>query len=187
MLFTGNSQELSGAAEIDNGEIESMDGYKFDVEDKILPPNNWKITVRTPVETNRQPGEPAAGIVLTLLAGPASEVRVSTSRGAFASKPSAIAAGLLLSFARRGPPGRALSGMDRLSQRPRRKSCSITGWASIFTGDNFEAAAGALPITIYVRGTKPVAALRIIRDQKIIHSVEWSRKRPDRVAIADLG
>jgi hypothetical protein len=39
-----------------------------------------------------------------------------------------------------------------------------------FMGDDFEAA-GALPIRIYARGTKAIAAIRIIRDQKVIFSV----------------
>jgi hypothetical protein len=38
-----------------------------------------------------------------------------------------------------------------------------------FMGDDFSSA-GALPIQIKVRGTRKVAAIHIIRDQKIIHS-----------------
>ena len=38
-----------------------------------------------------------------------------------------------------------------------------------FMGSDFESDE-ALPIRVYVRGTRPIAAIRVIRDQKIIHT-----------------
>ena len=116
----GIPQEWTGEAAVANGELEALRGYKFDSQDKILPPNKWSVAARAAgARRNRQPGEPAAGLMLTLLGGPAVEVRIASSLGNLAFKPSEI------EF---GSPRPALDGDARIVRLPVARDIGSTWW-----------------------------------------------------------
>src|SRR5262249_6686742 len=78
-----------GELSISAGELEALRGYKFDTNDRILPPNRWSVGAH-PVVAGRQSShfyparyrmEPAVGVIVTLLARPGCIVRISGAKG----------------------------------------------------------------------------------------------------------
>ncbi|MDA2931214.1 hypothetical protein MYX84_14930, partial [Acidobacteria bacterium AH-259-O06] len=92
---SGQPQDWTGEVIVLGGELETLRGYKFDIDDRVLPPNGWSVKQRQPVSQARETiyfsegwiGEPSVGVMITLLAQPGCTVEVKTTRGNFSFKP----------------------------------------------------------------------------------------------------
>jgi hypothetical protein len=116
----GISKVWSGEVAVANGELEALRGYKFDSTDKILPPDKFEVAARSAgKKKKRQASEPDAGLMMTLVAGPAAEVRIASTLGNLSFKPSEIEA---------GSPKLMLDGGARITRLPVARDIGSTWW-----------------------------------------------------------
>ncbi|MBI3280304.1 MAG: hypothetical protein HYZ57_10730 [Acidobacteria bacterium] len=96
---TGHPQDWSGEVAVTNGELENLHAYKLEPDDRLEPPNRWRIA-RRPLKPARSEsiyfpggyqGEAGAGVIATVIAKPGCEVRLNTTRGNFAFRPETLA------------------------------------------------------------------------------------------------
>ena len=104
---SGNTRSWTGEVSVSGGELETLRGYKFDLQDEVLPPNRWTIAAH-PAVGLRKPthfypanykNEPSVGIILTILAKPECKVRISGAKsGALEFRPAEIGTAARKSF-----------------------------------------------------------------------------------------
>src|SRR5215510_4365562 len=98
----GEGADWSGRLSVESGEIHAIDGYRFELPDRVLPEGGWRVATKatrilksSPVEGNSRADETRVlpkGL-LVRGSGPGTRLTVSTARGSFSVSPAGMSFG----------------------------------------------------------------------------------------------